>query len=486
MEKRDKIGEGTDAFVAEELNNHQQPTDVIKVEVIASEPVDMTMHRGRGDQVEEMDTAERNDTKTSELDCQVKKILKEYSEPVKRVTEGRIKAKMAELKIDKAEKWQKKTMIGGGGPGKKDPRKAGEKSNQAGVSAGPEGFTGLQVKGTPPNTPARKKTIHGRTIQRTPTRGTPRPKTSTNEPKMAVEAPDPEGSNTSTVKPTKTFKAEPQNGVQDKVVQCYRCNFCDSIHKDIDVVTFHIEAIHQRSAKGNYVHHYQTIVGLENEPEEMETGEESVEDQDVLIIDNDVIIDDIVNVVKNVPTKLKVMAYYDKKTGEEISATDHFADAMHQQGDTARRAYKNSVARTAEMAKNPNPIREQAEEQSENAKADSGANFEGEVVSGTHPTSPTPMLTRRSRRKSSRSPKPKTVRTKDILEREKRAESNMTAMDAGESKGSEEHEGLLANQLIQIQNTLQKSTVQAKEKIKTPSKTNSSANQATASAPSTR
>ena len=132
MEKRDKIGEGTDAFVAEELNNHQQPTDVIKVEVIASEPVDMTMHRGRGDQVEEMDTAERNDTKTSELDCQVKKILKEYSEPVKRVTEGRIKAKMAELKIDKAKKMAEKDNDWRRWPGKKGSSKGRRKIKPGG------------------------------------------------------------------------------------------------------------------------------------------------------------------------------------------------------------------------------------------------------------------------------------------------------------------------------------------------------------------
>ena len=53
------------------------------------------------------------------------------------------------------------------------------------------------------------------------------------------------------------------------------------------------------------------------------------------------------------------------------------------------------------MASDPNPIPEDAEEHHEKPNVNSGIKLGGEVISGTHPTNPAPMLARRSRRKPS-------------------------------------------------------------------------------------
>ena len=132
------IGGEDEAFVAEELLDHLQPTNVAEVEVTKSAHVDTTKHRSYNRQAEEMEGVESMEFEISELSLPRRRVQKDYSQPVRHVTGGRIKEKMEGLRIERAEKWQTKKMVSGGSPGKKGIQKAKGMSNQAGASTSPE------------------------------------------------------------------------------------------------------------------------------------------------------------------------------------------------------------------------------------------------------------------------------------------------------------------------------------------------------------
>ena len=66
MNTQNMVDEDVDAFVEDRVDN-QRPTNMIEVEVSSIERVDMSNHRSRGDDVEDMDTIDRNEIEYAKI-----------------------------------------------------------------------------------------------------------------------------------------------------------------------------------------------------------------------------------------------------------------------------------------------------------------------------------------------------------------------------------------------------------------------------------